>query len=396
MPLTTRTNGSSTSNIIQASWFNDFLNLLTGSMTDQPVTVVNSLSLKEITYTTPTAASLALAAGSALGIGSYTYAVSFAMGNGVTVPGTTATITTTSGNQQVNLTSIPTGPAGTTGRIIWRSKVGTSTPLYRVTTISDNTTTTYLDSVADASLVTQAPSHDTFGGSLFILNSAGTVVARVYNDGSVWFDAGKLISDGNGNLLFGGKLGVAAAGDLIDATTTANTVYYKGQGSGGSIIWQPNNGVNAGHIDSAGNLVAGASIGAPYESLSPTGVVLNGATSGTATVYQTQRGTWKEVVVALNNFWNNGGTTQTIALPTAFTTTCRIETEGAFQIELRVGVTAQTITIITGLASGGGSFTTATNIGGWSFGACNAAVDTIGFRSGGSGSQTGFLTIRGV
>ena len=39
MALTVQTNGSGPSNIIQASWFNDYYNLLTGAMHDQPVTL---------------------------------------------------------------------------------------------------------------------------------------------------------------------------------------------------------------------------------------------------------------------------------------------------------------------------------------------------------------------
>lgn len=44
MPLTRRQNGNNPSNIIQASWFNDFLDLLTGYMPDQPVTINNTLT----------------------------------------------------------------------------------------------------------------------------------------------------------------------------------------------------------------------------------------------------------------------------------------------------------------------------------------------------------------
>ena len=39
MALTVRTNGSGGSNIIAAAWWNDYYNLLTGAMTDQPVTL---------------------------------------------------------------------------------------------------------------------------------------------------------------------------------------------------------------------------------------------------------------------------------------------------------------------------------------------------------------------
>jgi len=41
-------------------------------------------------------------------------------------------------------------------------------------------------------------------------------------------DGGKLTSDGNGNLLCGGKLGVAGVGDRLDAATTPGTLYING------------------------------------------------------------------------------------------------------------------------------------------------------------------------
>lgn len=183
MALTLRSNGSLSTNIITSQWFNDFYNLLTGAMSDQPVYINNGITLKQITYTTPTAPTLALHAGTSMGIGSYTYAISFGMSNGLSVPGTTATITTTTGNQQVNLTAIATGPTGTNYRNIYRSKVGTTSPLYYVASLGNNTTTTFLDTVADGSLGVLAPTHDYFGGYLQIVNSAGTIIATLFNDG---------------------------------------------------------------------------------------------------------------------------------------------------------------------------------------------------------------------
>jgi hypothetical protein len=60
----------------------------------------------------------------------------------------------TGGNQTENLTNIPIGPSGTTARKIYRTAAGylvTDTP-FLVGTISDNSTTTYADGLADASL----------------------------------------------------------------------------------------------------------------------------------------------------------------------------------------------------------------------------------------------------
>lgn len=63
---------------------------------------------------------------------------------------------TTAGGGKVSVTSIPTGPAGTTARRLFRPTAGGST--YRLlTTIADNTTTTYSDNVTDGSLGAVAP-----------------------------------------------------------------------------------------------------------------------------------------------------------------------------------------------------------------------------------------------
>lgn len=130
--------------------------------------------------------------------------------------------------------------------------------------------------------------------------------------------------------------------------------------------------------------------------VNPTSAALAGATSGTATFYQPERGTWKVVYILLNNFWNTGGSVQTQALNTAFTSSVYVRTTALFQIELRVSGSAQTINILTALGAAGGTTTTQTNIAGSSQGWCNAAVDTIGFRSGGSGAVNGLIILEGI
>lgn len=68
--------------------------------------------------------------------------------------------------QQCNLTNIPTSTApGVIARRIYRSKNGgTNTILYFLAELSDNTTTTYTDNVADGSLGASAPHVNTTGG----------------------------------------------------------------------------------------------------------------------------------------------------------------------------------------------------------------------------------------
>lgn len=95
-----------------------------------------------------------LSAGTNLGIGLYYYTVSYITALGETNMSTTVNVTTTAGNQSVVLTNIPISTdTRVTGRKIYRTKVGaTSDNEFFLTQISNNTTTTYTDTTADASL----------------------------------------------------------------------------------------------------------------------------------------------------------------------------------------------------------------------------------------------------
>lgn len=130
-------------------------------------------------FAAPTSApSATRAAGSGLGTGVYQYLITFLTQGGETTQGPAVSVTTTSGNQQVALSSIPLAPSSTIlpsiatntpiGRTIYRTLVGGST-FYLLATIADNTSTTYLDTVADASLFTSAtpPTVNTSGVMLW-------------------------------------------------------------------------------------------------------------------------------------------------------------------------------------------------------------------------------------
>ena len=112
------------------------------------------------------APTLALQASTNLGIGAYQYAVTFVddtTGAQESTPGTIANITTTSGNQGVNLTNSPLGPSPTTlKRRIYRTVVA-GAQLKLLTTINDNTTTTFSDTTVDGSLGANAPTVSFFG-----------------------------------------------------------------------------------------------------------------------------------------------------------------------------------------------------------------------------------------
>lgn len=74
--------------------------------------------------------------------------------------GANVPVTNTATANQVALTSIPLGAAAVTQRKVYRTAAGLS-QLKLVTTIADNTTTTYTDSTADGSLGANVPTSDT-------------------------------------------------------------------------------------------------------------------------------------------------------------------------------------------------------------------------------------------
>jgi len=98
--------------------------------------------------------------------GTHDYAITFVTEDGESsiaqsgIFGSWPTVTTTSGNGQVDITDIPLGGAGVIARRIYRSAVGTSTPLLLLTTLFGNETT-FRDNVADASLGAAGPATST-------------------------------------------------------------------------------------------------------------------------------------------------------------------------------------------------------------------------------------------
>lgn len=99
--------------------------------------------------------------GGSLGNGNYQYAVTFVTPNGESAVGTaSAAAGPGSLSGSAALTAIPTGPIYVTARKIYRTTAGGGT-LSLLTTISDNTTTTYNDTAADGALGATAPAINT-------------------------------------------------------------------------------------------------------------------------------------------------------------------------------------------------------------------------------------------
>ena len=160
-------------------------------------------------------------AGNGLSIGAYSYAVTFLSQGGETTPSPLVGVTTSTGNQQVNLASIPLGPANTStpgvaantviGRNLYRTLVGSST-LYLLTTLPDNTTTTYTDAAADSTLAGKPvpPSVNTSGVMLW------PPFERDFAEYSNIFDSTAALAAG-GNL---GTQGSVGSGASVDGSIT--------------------------------------------------------------------------------------------------------------------------------------------------------------------------------
>lgn len=113
--------------------------------------------------TAPTAAVASPAVAGNIENGDHRYRVTFVTADGETDGGTitaAVNIADKTVNGKIELTAIPLGGSAVTQRKIYRTTAGGSTYLL-LTTIANNTATTYTDNIADASLGAAAPTTNT-------------------------------------------------------------------------------------------------------------------------------------------------------------------------------------------------------------------------------------------
>lgn len=202
--------------------------------------------------------------GSGLGVGTYKYRIAFqwqttnSFGTTTfltTYAGDEITVTTTSGNQKVNLSGIVTGPVGfVTRRLIYRTAVGGASGSEELAgTIEDNTTTTYSDTTPDGSLTSPAPICTTYHGPM-IVDPCGA------NPGNNQTWHGHVFQDFSiaGNTSLWGRGGVQARMWQIDgirfgANDTAINLNVQGMNAGYTIQGDHNNLYNCwGQINAKG------------------------------------------------------------------------------------------------------------------------------------------------
>lgn len=125
-------------------------------------------------------ASLVSDAGGNVTTGAHYYAIIFTVAGTDIINGAISnTVTTDASHTKVSLFHIPIGPTGTTQRKIYRTASGAGT-LKLLTTISDNSTTTYTDNIADGSLgaTMSAVNNDMPKGALLYLEQERLFVTR--------------------------------------------------------------------------------------------------------------------------------------------------------------------------------------------------------------------------
>lgn len=139
----------------------------------EPVTVAEVMTHARIDADNqePAPGVITVALGSGVGNvdnGAHRYLCTFVTANGETQAGdisAAVTVVDKSVNGKVSLSSIPIGGSLVTSRKIYRTAAA-GTAYLLLATIADNTTTTYTDNIADASLGAEAPSTNTTGDPL--------------------------------------------------------------------------------------------------------------------------------------------------------------------------------------------------------------------------------------
>lgn len=132
--------------------------------------------------------------------------------------------------------------------------------------------------------------------------------------------------------------------------------------------------------------------------ITPTAVVINGGTSGTATLYQDCTGTIKRVLVVENNF-RTAGAAQTIAIPVPFTAKFWVRTGFIDRVQFLSSGTAQSVNVMTAFGASGsaiGSTAGATTVFGFAIGECLHPCDAISWPASGAAANNGMILLEGI
>lgn len=156
------TTSNISTSLTAGSYYPDFAeaNNLAFLVNGQDLKKTNGLALYPFGFVTPTLAPTIAGGAAGNHTGTYEARVTFIHTRGTAVAESSAGPTSsqvTVAAKQLDWTSIPTGDAQVTGRKLYLRNTSTQANFYLVTTINDNTTTTYTDNLLDSALVTPGP-----------------------------------------------------------------------------------------------------------------------------------------------------------------------------------------------------------------------------------------------
>jgi hypothetical protein len=165
----------------------------------------------------PTAPTGVVSAGGSVNVGNHQYTVVFVTAFGYThMSSTSPTVTTTSGNQTVTLTIPTSTDPRVTGRLIYRNTIATGWSMQLLATINDNTTTTYIDTVADSALGTYR-SNELINSTSEILTINGTKAVTIDRYATYLGYLAGNVSVGTNNTFIGVEVG------KVSTTGSSNT-----------------------------------------------------------------------------------------------------------------------------------------------------------------------------
>ena len=159
--------------------------------------------------------------------GNYCYVITLVTSKGETEGGTMSTSVWPS-NEQVDLTNIPTGSSKVIARKIYRS-LACQGDIRLVTTINNNTDTTYTDNIADGSLGDAISFFNSTGGAIYIGEKRSMVADGALT--ALGVEAG-LVNTGTQNTFIGassgksntiGSLNATLGYNALQANTTGNS-----------------------------------------------------------------------------------------------------------------------------------------------------------------------------
>lgn len=232
---------------------------------------------------------------------------------------------------------------------------------------------------------------------------------------------GNLTVDGTstltGNATLSGTLGVTGLTTLTGGELLPNNVALQGNDSGGAahtmllpgsgnatiLRAMTASGINmqdSGAVNVLQIISTLVTINQALSILDPS-TVLNGSTSGTATLYQPLRGNIKLVFVNLVNFRNGNAGDQLLNIPVPFTSTTMVWTSqsGPFHLNHPAGTNALVVVQSTwpsAAGNNGGTFA-ANTVGSSSYTFCTTgACDQIGFFGSQASAQNGTMLLVGI